>query len=237
MKMLSKLTVAGFLACALSISVFAQKELCENAANSEIKLAYEKKGTLAMQYIIDGKFDELKAYMQCKPDLNKQWGKGFTALRFAAELTGEARYAAELLKNGADPNIVDNDGVSPLMKATEEKQKTEIIKVLLENGASPFLKDSDGYDAYARSDGLGFAENAKLILSAVDARKPESVVDLTAALKLSPDNGGILVSRGSAYLGSSNKTAAETDFAKAIKVDPKLAGDIEKARARIAAGK
>ncbi len=240
MKMLSKLTVAGFLACALSISVFAQKELCENAANSEIKLAYEKKGTLAMQYIIDSKFDELKAYMQCKPDLNKQWGKGFTALRFAAELTAEARYAAELLKNGADPNIVDNDGVSPLMKATEEKQKTEIIKVLLENGASPFLKDSDGYDAYARSDGLGFAENAKLILSAVDARKPESVVDLkerglfylnvfqsekaivdlTAAIKLDKTQVGLFLGRGLSYRDAKKNDLAIADFNEAIKIMP-----------------
>lgn len=238
MKMLSRLLVAVFLACVLSVGVFAQ--LCENAANSEIRLTYEKKGTLAMQYIIDGKLDELKAYMQCKPDLNKQWGKGFTALRFAAELTSEARYAAELLKNGADPNIVDNDGISPLMKAAEEKQKTEIVKVLLENGASPFLKDSDGYDAYARAEGLGFPETAKLILNAADARKPESVgdlkerglfylnvsqpekaiVDLTAAINLDKTQVGLFLGRGLSYRDAKKNDLAIADFNEAIKILP-----------------
>ena len=55
--------------------------------------------------------------------------------------------AAELLiKRGADVNLADVDGVTPLMEAAGTGA-TEIVRMLLEHGADANLKDADGRTA------------------------------------------------------------------------------------------
>ena len=54
----------------------------------------------------------------------------------------------QLVKYGVDVNARDNNGLTPLMYATYNKEKPEMmINVLLKNGANPQLTDNKGHNA------------------------------------------------------------------------------------------
>lgn len=69
---------------------------------------------------------------------------GFTALLFAAR-EGCAACAAELVKGGADLNLVDPNGITPLLMATLNA-RWDVAKVLVEAGA-----DVDRWDTWGRA--------------------------------------------------------------------------------------
>jgi ankyrin repeat protein len=77
-------------------------------------------------------------------DLNAQRPDGFTALHLATSL-GEEGFVRALLRYGADVNIRDGDGRSPLIVATHmDVRATDIVSVLLEQGADPNAAESLG---------------------------------------------------------------------------------------------
>lgn len=77
-----------------------------------------------------------------------------TALQ-ASSYKGFTEITKELLKYKADPNIVDANGTSPLIYATQFKH-FEIIKLLLVFGANREYKDQSGNTA------LDYAEKLKI---------------------------------------------------------------------------
>lgn len=66
---------------------------------------------------------------------------GATALHIAAR-NGNLEITTTLLENGADVNIVDNEGWSPLMRASISNNP-KIVEVLLEKGANAALLNSN----------------------------------------------------------------------------------------------
>lgn len=68
--------------------------------------------------------------------------KGDTGL-FIAINTNDLDYAKKIIKAGADVNLFNPDGISPLHAAVIQK-KFEIAKLLLDNGANPDIQDSGG---------------------------------------------------------------------------------------------
>ncbi len=77
-----------------------------------------------------------------------------TALQ-AATYKGSTKIVSALLKYGADPNIVDANGTSPLIYATQF-QHYEILKLLLKYQADQGYKDLSGNTA------LDYAEKLKI---------------------------------------------------------------------------
>jgi hypothetical protein len=73
---------------------------------------------------------------------------GATALSWAV---GSDHAVEELLRRGADPNIVDDEGRSPLMFAASEARcrggSVSVMKLLLRAGADPLALDHEGLDA------------------------------------------------------------------------------------------
>jgi ankyrin repeat protein len=109
---------------------------------------------------------------------------GSTPLLVAAYANGTAPVVAELLARGADPNIAENRGVTPLIAAAGVGNSAA-AKLLLEHGADP--------NAYAEGTGqktatalMGAAHNGDLSLVRLLLARS---VDVN---RVSPDNDGIV---------------------------------------------
>jgi ankyrin repeat protein len=73
---------------------------------------------------------------------------------FEAVAYDKIRITKKLLNMGADPNIPDINGTTPLMNAASVNNK-EMVDLLLSYNAKPHVKDNFGDDAasYARKQG------------------------------------------------------------------------------------
>lgn len=71
-----------------------------------------------------------------KIDLDTQNNMGYTTLMELIREDGFTSFVKTLLENKANPNIVANDGISPLIFACSDK-KLEEVELLLSNGANP----------------------------------------------------------------------------------------------------
>ena len=67
-----------------------------------------------------------------------------------------------LLENGADPNIIGNDGRTSLIFASKFGC-TDVVKMLLKNGADPNIIDNRGKTAYDFALDTGNIEIVKLL--------------------------------------------------------------------------
>jgi len=74
---------------------------------------------------------------------------GETALQFLISQKNNLKIISKLLENGADPNILDNDGYSTLIFcANDEPQNYHKFELLLKYGADPYYIDPYGNDFY-----------------------------------------------------------------------------------------
>jgi|GEM_PF-2401740 len=70
---------------------------------------------------------------------------GASPLHYAAYYELSAEVLKLYIENGADVNLQDSDGITPLMNAVPV---TENVRLLLDNGADVSIEDYDGYTAY-----------------------------------------------------------------------------------------
>ena len=95
-------------------------------------------------------FNRFKHLLESGADPNslhyEQYIGHITPLMEAANMNHN-RYTSELLKYGADPNIVTEGGTA-LHFAIMNENSMILLYLLLKNGANPFLKDGDGDTAY-----------------------------------------------------------------------------------------
>lgn len=98
-------------------------------------------------------FEFVEFLIEKKVALNSV-NKSATALQ-ASSYKGSVKIVLLLLKYGANPNIVDANGTSPLIYATQF-QHFEILKLLLEYDADKGYKDLNGNTA------LDYAEKLKI---------------------------------------------------------------------------
>lgn len=93
-------------------------------------------------------------------DLNAGDYHGKTALRYAIG-KGEP-FCELLLTKGADPNIVDADGWSPLMSSVQIQNRS-LVRQMLDSGADVRHHDRDGWTAYREALVYGCPEILRML--------------------------------------------------------------------------
>lgn len=116
-----------------------------------------------LHYAIVYHQDQLVSYISNLTDfpLDAKDINGKTALRYAIVIN---RYIELLLEKGADPNVFNNSGQSPLMYCIE-KYKINAIQQLLDNNADPYLQNHMGENAIALAQKLGYKQIVDLLKS------------------------------------------------------------------------
>ena len=74
-------------------------------------------------------------------DVNEQFGKSGVTPLIAAVRKDDLELVEELIEEGADCNLTDNDGNTPLIVACLFANEIEIIKLLLNHNANPNIKN------------------------------------------------------------------------------------------------
>lgn len=93
--------------------------------------------------------------------------QGWTALHFAAQ-AGKTEIASVLLESGADPNIQDAFGNSPLWRAVFcVTDDDALVRLLLSNGADFNLNNRSGVSPIALARTRGRTDIAELMTSSV----------------------------------------------------------------------
>lgn len=106
--------------------------------------------------------------------LDKCDEQGYTALNIAT-LEGDLAEVIRLLKLGANPNIAENNGTTPLMNAAAGKS-VEMVKALLKYGAIIDDKDNFGDSAVNHAQGAinhtpEYASTSEIIVSVLSNYK------------------------------------------------------------------
>jgi len=172
--------------------------------------------------------EKLEKYISKYPtlDLNYQDRKGATALFLAAQY-GSLDAARYLINRGANPNVVDTTGASPLMHVTGTSWKNSnadrlgFVDILLENGAkTEFTSNSHGTTA------LMFA--AGNVSPQMVTRLIEAGANVNHAAKNGNTSLMYAVSQKS-FLGNSPDVGTRADTVKALLTggaDPKMKNSI-----------
>ncbi len=97
---------------------------------------------------------------------------GETILNIMAH-DGQYEKVQLLLKYGADPNIRDNNGKTPLIHAAREGYPAS-VELLIEHGADPNIKDNNGDDAIRIAKYRDYREMVQYLMAhgAVDSGEP-----------------------------------------------------------------
>ena len=100
--------------------------------------------TPLLKAVIDDSEKAVRELVEAGGDVNHQDDNGWTALHFAAQERKNA-VAEILLSAGADPNLTDSHGNSPLWTATmNARGDFSLIQLLLNAGAIPDRKNRHG---------------------------------------------------------------------------------------------
>lgn len=95
--------------------------------------------------------------------INVVWSKDDPSFLLVAAGKGELELVKAMLDSGADPNMTDRKGLTPLMYAAR-KDEPEVIKVLLARGADINAKDKSGWSALMVAIKKDHPEMARLLL-------------------------------------------------------------------------
>ncbi|XP_031417020.1 fibronectin type 3 and ankyrin repeat domains protein 1 [Clupea harengus] len=108
----------------------------------------DRVGCTALHWATDGgHLPVLQHLLQdgCKVDVRDRVSNWTPLMRVSA-VSGDAEMAALLIRAGADVNVKDRDGKTPLMVAVLNNHE-ELVKLLLENGADKHAKNGFGLGA------------------------------------------------------------------------------------------
>lgn len=100
--------------------------------------------TALINSVIEVKEDFIDWLLQNEANINHQDRIGYSALHFVAQ-NKLVQLAEKLLKNGADPNVTDIYGNTPLWTAIlNSKEEKGVVKLLLKHGANPDIVNKHG---------------------------------------------------------------------------------------------
>nr|XP_056706081.1 fibronectin type 3 and ankyrin repeat domains protein 1 [Euleptes europaea] len=135
-------------------------------------------GCTAMHWAADGgHFDVVQWMIEdgCKVDV-KDIGLEWTPLMRVCAVSGKSDVAALLIEAGANVNLKDKDGKTPLMVAALNNHE-ELVQVLLEKGADITVKNEYGKGALEMARSL----NRMSVVSLIEASKVREVATASKA--------------------------------------------------------
>ena len=130
-----------------------------------------------MNSIVSYNFDRFKHLLEVGANPNslhyQQYIGHITALMEASN-DNDTRFIIELLRYGADTNIVTEGGTA-LHFALMNNNSIRILYLLLKNGANPFLKDEEGDTAYDMAVNDNLIPEAELLKRWMDFHRVQRV--------------------------------------------------------------
>ncbi|MEH7254309.1 M48 family metallopeptidase [Neobacillus niacini] len=121
--------------------------------------------TEVMEATLNGDGEEVSRLLKEGADPNEQEPEGgMTALSLAAD-NDQLEAAQILVENGADPNLPDNYGYTPIMGAVFMENK-EMVQLLLDAGADPTFENDEGMSAITYAEDFGYTELVELMTKA-----------------------------------------------------------------------
>ncbi|XP_038070828.1 fibronectin type 3 and ankyrin repeat domains 1 protein-like [Patiria miniata] len=108
----------------------------------------DKGGSTAMHWAVDGgNVALIQSMIADGASVNqKGWGSGWTPLLRCAAMAGDPNVARVLINAGAEVNVKDKDGKTPLMIASLNGHVT-LVQLLVEKGADPTVRTEFGMSA------------------------------------------------------------------------------------------
>ena len=119
-------------------------------AGADINAVHQWGATILTHVIEHDNGFGFESALELKADVDKLDGRGKSPLLCAIESlrpdSANQDFAQELLKAGANPNLIHAGGLTPLMAAAQRGQ-ADVVKALLKAGADPSIKDAQGRSA------------------------------------------------------------------------------------------
>ena len=149
------------------VNTKTEKKFCNQVfPDSTFFEACSKGCTDMLQKFMSDKWysEGLEPYQEKKVLINIFSEHGETGLMLAA-VDGHLDTVKLLIREGADVNLCDSDGVSPLMFACENEEGVDTIKLLIENGADVNALQNDGCTALMIACSNQSSDNAQLLIN------------------------------------------------------------------------
>jgi ankyrin repeat protein len=118
--------------------------------------------SLLMKLAYAGDTQRIKILLSKGEKVNAKNVNGWTPLKVAVK-NKQTITVSYLLRQNADPNLADNDGLNSLMEACLHNH-FDIARILLQNGANPNLTNKVGWTALMGATSFGDTKTMELLL-------------------------------------------------------------------------
>lgn len=115
------------------------------------------------QQAIAGSVSQVERWVRRGAEVNAQASHGETALEYAIRF-GRFGVARKLIKLGADPNLEDDNGLTPLLRAAGECNGSRVLEDLIKAGADVNHRDQYGRTALMNAAHADCVRNVAILL-------------------------------------------------------------------------
>ncbi len=144
-------------------------EALEEVPDLDINSLDRNKCSLLQNAVSSRKWDIAKDLVKRGIDVNNQDKYGSTALHYLSGYPADVELVEEILKAGGDPNIRNNDKISPLYQITSntnnnlKEEKYQVLDLLLKYGGDKTLPCSHGWNCVDTADEIGDKKTIEIL--------------------------------------------------------------------------